>query len=269
MSNQITLREEVRNNLQRMGPEFKKALPSHIPVDRFIRVVQTAITNNPSLLNVDRTSLYAACVKSAEAGLIPNGSEAALVPFKGKAVFMPMVGGILKLVRNSGELSSITSQVVYENDKFKYFINNSGEILDFEPNMFSDRGEPIGVFALAKTKDGAVYIEILTKDDVSKIKASSSSPNGPWSGQFYLEMWRKSAIRRLAKRLPKSTDLESVLEADNELYMPPKEEIEKDVTPVAEEKQIENVAKKIKKKSKPKKLAELLEEQEAVQELDS
>ena len=85
-----------------------------------------------------------------------------------------------------------------------------------------------------KTKDGAVYIEILTVDDIKAIKNSSRGKNGPWSGPFEKEMWKKSAIRRLSKRLPMSTDLEGTIQADDEMYSFEKEETQqpdKDVTP--------------------------------------
>ena len=58
----------------------------------------------------------------------------------------------------------------------------------------------------------------MTKEDVEKIKQVSRGKNGPWSGPFAYEMWKKSAIRRLSKRLPMSTDLEHTIKADDNLY---------------------------------------------------
>jgi len=48
-------------------------------------------------------------------------------------------------------------------------------------------------------------------------KVSRSKDNGPW-GSFPEEMMKKTAIRRLSKRLPMSTDLEMVIKRDDELY---------------------------------------------------
>ena len=36
----LTLRERIAN----ASPEFKKALPGHIPVEKFVRTVQTAVS---------------------------------------------------------------------------------------------------------------------------------------------------------------------------------------------------------------------------------
>lgn len=209
---------EVRTTMTAMESQFKLALPPHIPADRFIRVVMTAIQTNPDLLTLERQSLFGACMKAAQDGLLPDGKEAALVPFKGKVQYMPMVTGILKKVRNSGDLSTITSQIVRAADKFRYWVDADGEHIEHEPLMFGDRGKPIGVYALAKTKDGSSYIEIMTADQVQDVRDVSQAKSGPWNGPFEGEMWRKTAIRRLSKRLPMSTDMEQVIQRDDEMY---------------------------------------------------
>lgn len=223
--------EAIKNDIAKMKPQFAKALPNHISPDKFIRTVQTAIATTPALVSSNRHSLFGAAMKSASDGLLPDGREAAIVTFKNKqgeqiAQYMPMVGGILKKVRNSGELASITSQIVYQNDDFSFYVDEDGEHVKHKPIMFGDRGDAIGVYALAKTKDGAVYIEVLTADEVKKVQNVSRGKNGPWSGPFASEMWKKTAIKRLSKRLPMSTDLEFTMKADDDLYdlEPPQDE---------------------------------------------
>lgn len=232
--------DEVRGNLVKMQDQFQMALPKQINPDRFVRVVMTAVGQNPALLQASRQTLYASCMKAAQDGLLPDGREAALVMFGRDVAYMPMVGGILKKVRNSGELSTITSQVVHKEDRFRFWIDSDGEHLDHEPLMFGQRGEAIGVYALAKTKDGAVYIEVMDKSQIMAVRGASRAKTGPWSGAFEHEMWRKTAIRRLSKRLPMSTDLEEVIKRDDDLY-----DLEPAAPAAAEPK-------------KPKKLKELL-----------
>lgn len=215
---QLTVTDQIKNTLQAMGPQFEAALPTHISVKKFTRVAQTAVLGNQDLLKCDRTSLYKACIESAQDSLLPDGREAAFVPFKGQVKYMPMVAGVLKKVRNSGELSSLAAQIVHQNDKFSYWVDEDGEHIKHEPDFLKDRGDAVAVYAVAKTKDDGVYIEVLTKKDVEAIKGSSRSKSGPWSGPFYLEMWKKSAIRRLAKRLPMSTDLEQTIRRDDDMY---------------------------------------------------
>lgn len=218
----------IRHELSKMTPQFEMALPkTGITAERFTRVATTAILNEPSLMDADRTSLFSACMRAAQDGLLPDGREAALVVFtskNGKVVqYMPMLAGILKKVRNSGELASITSNVIYKEDGFKYWVDEKGEHLTHTPNMLApERGDPIGVYAMALTKDGGVYVEVMSVAQVEQVRCSSRVKNaGPWVS-WWDEMARKTCIRRLSKRLPMSTDLDSLIRADDALYeMPP------------------------------------------------
>lgn len=211
----------LHNQIEAMTPQFAAALPEHVRVERFKRIALTAILGNPDLMGADRRTLFESCVKCAQDGLLPDGREAALVIYKGRVQYLPMVAGILKKVRNSGELATITSQVVYKGDTFRYWVDEDGEHVEYSPEMFGDRGDIVGAFALAKLKDGAVYVEPMTKIDIEKARAASSSKNGPWS-QWWSEMARKTVIKRLAKRLPQSTDLDRMLavDADDETIPP-------------------------------------------------
>lgn len=117
-----------------MAPQFKAALPAHVSVDRFVRVTLTAVQTNPNLLEADRRTLFAAATKAAQMGLLPDGREGAIVTFKGQAQWMPMVAGIMKLVRNSGEISTWSVQAVYENDQFDFCLGDEEHIIH-KPNL--------------------------------------------------------------------------------------------------------------------------------------
>lgn len=227
--------QKISDELAVLRPELQKVLPAHVPVEKFIRVVETALVQSPDLRNADRRSLLTSCIKCATDGLLPDGREAALVIFNTKqkvienerqverwikqVQYMPMVRGILKLMRNSGELMSIGANVVYEKDEFRYWIDDEGEHLTHEPNVVDDqRGKMLAVYAVGKTKDGGVYVEVMSRSDVEKVRAiSKSKDRGPWV-DWYEEMAKKTVIRRLSKRMPLSTDLERVIERDNAFY---------------------------------------------------
>lgn len=201
-----------------MTGKFSVALPKHIPVERFKRVVLTAINLNPDLLNADRRSLFNSASKAANDGLLPDGREGALVIFRdnktGKDMcqWMPMVFGILKKLRQSAEIAAISARCVYKNEveqgRFSFSIADGEEHLKHDPILFGDRGPVVGVYAVAKFKDGTVQHEPLTMEDIAKIRAVSrtgKSEYGPWS-KWFDEMCRKSAIRRLSKYLPVSAE---------------------------------------------------------------
>jgi recombination protein RecT len=233
MSNAVQTKDMVtafKNQISNNEREFKAALPAHIPVERFMRVVTTAVTSNADLLQADRRSLFEAATKAAQDGLLPDGREGALVIYNTKVKeggkefwikkvqWMPMIAGILKKVRNSGELSTIVARVVYAGDKFRNWIDDTGEHIEYEAGDEQDQDVVRKVFAMAKLKDGSIEVEVLSPNDIEKIRAASRSKDkGPWV-DWWPEMAKKSAIRRLAKRLPMSTDLDDLIRRDDALY---------------------------------------------------
>jgi len=202
---------QVRNDLQKMQDQFQAVLPPQIPVERFVRTAITAVGMQPELLRTDRRSLLGACMKAAQDGLLPDGREAALVIFKGRAQYLPMVTGLLKKARQSGQISSISAHVVYERDQFDYELGDNERILH-KPLITGERGKPVAVYAIARTTDGGAYREVMSVAQVEKVRAVSraSKPDSPWN-QWWDEMARKTVIRRLAKYLPSSTDLDQLL----------------------------------------------------------
>lgn len=209
--------KQVQAALEGMGEQFSQALPKHIPTQKFINTVLVAVSNSPKLLDkdIDRRSLYLSCMRSAQDGLLPDGREAALVPFKGKVVYIPMVGGIIKKVRNSGELAMLDAQEVFENDEFDAWVDEKGQHF-IHRKARKDRGEPILTYAYIVTKDGATYYEEIDEAQMKEIEKMSRAKDGPWKGPFRGEMKRKSAIHRLCKRAPMSSDIESVIRAVEE-----------------------------------------------------
>lgn len=196
---------EVKALLDKAAPEFSRALPAHVPPERFRRVAETAILNNPDLFGANRRSLMTACIKAAQDGLYPDGRDAALVVFKGQVQYMPMIAGILKKARNSGDLASISAHVVYERDEFDYALGDD-ERITHRPHLGGARGKPIAAYAIARTKDGAVYREVMSVEEVEQVRRVSRAGNsGPWA-TWWGEMARKTVLRRLSKRLPMSTD---------------------------------------------------------------
>lgn len=220
----------LRDRLTQMTPEFKKALPGHIPAERFVRTVQTAVQMNPDIADACRTtggmqSLLAACTKAATDGLILDGREAALVTFNQKisknpdkwekrVQYIPMVAGLMKKARNSGEIGNISAHVVHANDKFTYVLGDD-ERIEHAPLMTGDRGAAVAVYAIVKLKDGSVQREVMDKAAVMRIAAQSKNPGQyePSSGKNYGEWWRKTVIRRISKYLPSSSDRDEFMQA--------------------------------------------------------
>jgi len=201
--------EEFRGGLNRMDEQLVMALPRHVDVDRFKRIAVTAVQQNPDLLKADRSSLFGACVTAAQLGLVTDGvlGQAYLVPYKGKVQLIPGYKGLLALVRQSGEISSIDVDTIHENDRVEYVMGDDSR-LTIRPN-WTDRGAIIGAYAIARFKDGGIQRALMTKEEIEAIRKASPSANSPaWKNHFG-EMAKKTVFRRLCKMLPLSTEAQA------------------------------------------------------------
>jgi len=219
----MNVMEEFKKNLDEMKDKLEPILKTE--TDRFIQIVANYIEQNEGLLSKNRASLYSAIIRAAQNGVCVDGQEAALVPFKESVTLMIMYKGLLKQIRNSGELDSINCGVAYENDLFEYFVDENGEHLKHVPNYKVDRGKPINAYMIARIKGGhCPYIEVMTEAEIQDCKnVSRAGSNSPWQGKFADEMRKKTVLRRGSKRLPMSTDLNAAIHADDDLFMPPDE----------------------------------------------
>jgi recombination protein RecT len=210
---------EVRLQLDSMIGQFAAVLPAHIPVERFGRVVLTAVQTNPELLNVDRRSLWNACMRAAQDGLMPDGRLGALVVYNDKrrgpiAQWLPMIAGIRQKVRNSGEVITWEVHTVHERDLFDFQLGDA-PMISHRP-VRGDRGKIVAAYSIAVMKTGDRSREVMWIDEIEDIrKASKAGNSGPWV-THYGEMVKKTVAKRHAKVLPMSSDLDDLLRRDDE-----------------------------------------------------
>ena len=123
---QLTPEQKALVNLQdlliRHKDQIAMALPRHMSADRMLRVAITAATTTPALLKCDARSIAGCLVQAAILGLEPSTvlGEAYLIPFGKTCQLIPGWKGLLKLVRNSGELLMVNAQEVRAKDTFDF-----------------------------------------------------------------------------------------------------------------------------------------------------
>jgi len=201
MTNALTPAQQIKGTLIAMTPQFEAILPENVSVKKFMQTLNVAILNDKNLLNKDRASLFKACLELASMGLSANKVDAVLISFSNTVQAMPMVGGLLRLIRESGEVKTIFAELVFKNDVFEYSIGVEGIHFKHQPNVFGDRGERVGAYAYALKTDGTPIVEILTNEDILAIKkCSRGGGNGPWA-TFEASMIKKACLKRISKKL--------------------------------------------------------------------
>jgi recombination protein RecT len=109
----------------------------------------------------------------------------------------------------------VRAMVVYKNDKFAYR-EGTKPVLEHEPMLDGESGDPICVYSVAWIKGCAMpHIEVMTVGEVNSIRdRSRARDSGPWQTDWS-EMARKTAVRRIAKYLPMSSELVRALEVED------------------------------------------------------
>jgi recombination protein RecT len=213
-------------------PRLRKVLPVTMNADKFYGVVIDSYeksTGDYSLQSCTIDSVLLAVRRAAKDGLYPDGFEGSLIPRKGKASWEPGAAGLLKLVRNSGEISMIHAEVVHESDTFKVWTDEDGPHLLHEIDLKKDRGPMVAVYCIAVGKDGGKYRCFMDEKQISNIKKTSpgsSRSDSPWNSDFADQMWIKTAVKRLAKFLPRSTDADIPVEYEVPVVAEPSQEPE-------------------------------------------
>src|SRR5262249_25541573 len=133
--------------------------------------------------------------------------------------YMPMCAGLLKKLRNTGELASITVNVVRKNDEFRHWTDDAGEHITHEPNYDPPGdGPPRAPYIIGRFKHGGVQMEVMTQAQIEAVRKFSKAPNSPAWSNSYDEMCRTKVTRRFCKRAPSSSDLERTIQHHDEFY---------------------------------------------------
>lgn len=198
-----------------------EVLPTKITPERLMTVVLMQISQTPALGRCSRDSLLRCVLQGASLGLSfgANLGQAYMVPYGTEATFIVGYRGLVTLARRSGEIASLKAVAVFEGDQFQWVEGSDAKIIHI-PNLTAPRtaDKLVAVYMIAKLKDGGESIDVMTRPEVDAIRAKSKAGrNGPWV-DHYVEMAKKTVVRRGAKYLPLSPEdkLAEGIEADNE-----------------------------------------------------
>ena len=209
-------KKTLQQVIKSMEGQIAKALPSVITPERFTRIVLSAVSANPKLAECSPMSFLGAMMTSAQLGMEVNTplGQAYLIPrWNSKkncteCQFQLGYKGMIELAYRSGEVSTVSAHVVYENDAFEYELGLE-PVLKHKPAM-GERGAPIYVYATFCTKDGGYGFECMSMEDVRKHAAKFSDAykkgySSPWTTNFE-EMAKKTVLKKALKYAPMKTD---------------------------------------------------------------
>lgn len=191
-------------------PQFRRIADENklVKWDEESQFAIQALTANRVLRECNQATIQNAIINVAAVGLTLNPADgyAYLVPQYNKqsrqneCVLRISFKGLIKAATDSGVIEWVRAEVVKQNDTFRF--RGVDEKPDHEMEPFGDRGEPVGVYCVAKLKTGEYLTDVMDWAEVEKIRQCAQT-DAVWK-QWPIEMAKKAIIKRAAKQWPKS-----------------------------------------------------------------
>ena len=196
--------------------ESAKHILKHIGLSEevYSRVCMNAVMASPNILNCDPKTLRKALLQCAQIGLMPDGDQAALVPFKNNGVLTAtlVIGykGMVDLARRAIPGIVIDTQVVTaEDEKDGTFVFELGLQRILRHVKARGQGMPteknvIAAYAIAFMPQNPHHpeFELLFRGELDHIRKTYAQAKSKMWIEEYAEACKKTALRRLGKRLP-------------------------------------------------------------------
>ena len=219
--------------------QIAQALPKHLTADRMIQMAVTLISKNPKLKECSVGSLIGATMQASILGFRPVEALAYcyFVPYNNKKVdaqgkeswvkevqFQIGYRGLMDLARRSGQIKSIHAFAVYQGDDFSYSLGINPDIKHV-PNETEPKNPKnlTHVYAVSHYKDGGYNFVVLTKKEVEALRRRNAMQKEEAAGAWktdYEAMAMAKAIKQLAKYLPLSDELQSMVQSDESIIDP-------------------------------------------------
>jgi recombination protein RecT len=182
---------------------------------RIFQVCFQHIAYNTDLLVCTQESLIAGVFEAIKLGITLGGpmQEGWLVPFKEhgtpKATLIVGYQGFRNIIDRGKGVADMHPRLVSKKDpNFEYWFGDQPRIIHKPPiHPVLTEEEVRAVYIIANLRGGGRQMEVLEKEEIDAHRAKSRTRDtGPWK-QFYPAMALKTAVRKIAKYLPKSNEL--------------------------------------------------------------
>lgn len=207
MSTALTTTDRINNlrgMLEKAKPRLMEVAPKHLKVERLTRLLLSAGSRNPKILDCSPESVLQFAMKCSETGLEPIGAGGMwAIPYENRKnntvelQAIPDYRGLANCAKRAECIKDAYAEVVRKNDEFDY-------ALGLEPHLThkparGDRGELEAAYCIIVFPDDTKRFVVMDKSEVEGIrKRSRASQSGPWVTDE-AEMWKKTVMRRALK----------------------------------------------------------------------
>lgn len=222
----VNRQTSIHGMIKRYQGRAENLLPATTSYKKLVSMFMTAIEGNPKLMACTNDSLLISFLKCAITGLEPNTSaqECFIIPYANSANWQSGFSGVMKLARNTGNVSGIIPRVVHQKD---HFVHHEGtaqtiEHIPYYGSGDEDLGPIVAAYCIWKFNDGSPdYNHVIRPVDWERAKKASKpvQKNGvkgtPWESELtgLAEKIKIVAIRLSSKYIPYAWTDERLQEA--------------------------------------------------------
>lgn len=195
--------------------QYAKKLLDDRRAGQFATAIALMGKRDPRIANSTEDSVLSAMMACVHLDIMPNTPEqhAFIIPYRAGAGYIAQFQmgykGLAELAYRTGQISSISAELVFPNDEFDVQLGTERKLIhkpDYEINR-TVLDDATHVYATAQLENGKAAFEVLAISEIKKIrdKVKAKSGDAPWS-QWPEVMAKKTAVKRLLKLLPSSKD---------------------------------------------------------------
>ena len=204
------------NTVMQAMPQFRRIADENKLVrwEEESQFALQSLQKNATLACCTPSSIQNAIINTAAVGLTLNPADgyAYLVPEYNKDLKLRecqlriSFKGLVKAATDTGAIQWVKAEIVKDADTFTWHGVDKMPTHDMQP--FSERGNPVGVYCVAKVSDTEYLCDVMAWPEVLKIQGCAKTQS-VWNA-WPEEMAKKAIIKRAAKQWPK-TQKSSVL----------------------------------------------------------
>lgn len=220
MANEIVERKrsEFAEGFKAELDNISTALPKDLNIEKFVVNCEHLLSGKQGENIKEYAKKYGMApvrrgmVQGAILGLDAMNKEFYLVPYGSDLQFMQGYVGRRKLVMKYSvePVENIFAEVIRQGDTFNRWSEDGVWHYKHVQNGFD--GVIVGAFCVCKFANGSILLETMSLADLEKVRKSSKSPNSPAWNNFKEEMYKKTVMNRLTKRI--SLDFDNPAQRD-------------------------------------------------------
>lgn len=222
VTKRTTLAPELTMTMQSVMPYIPTLLPPDISKEQFRAALFLELSGRPALAECTHDSVRNCVIKAATYGLLP-GRDCHFLPFgntrrggRKEATYIPNYFGLILAMERTGKIRRAFAHPVHEGDEFQFDLFLDRPVHQPAITLGRTPGKELFYYGAVMFKDGTCAFEVLTMDDLEAVKKRAPAhESGPWVTDRVM-MCRKTCIKRVAKYVRLTPELQQMLEDDVE-----------------------------------------------------